>query len=574
MNGSVTGRGVLAAMLLVPYLVQAQAPERMQFCGMDLALSPGARTQIDAHITQIQASPRYFNEMVRRAYIYMPFIEEALQNAGVPDDLKYMAIQESSLRPDAVSSSNAVGFWQFKTEAASEVGLRISELVDERRHIFRSSESAGRYLFKMYEDFDNWLYAVIAYYEGGTGAVKHTDPAYYGAAAMPVTENTHWYALKVLAHKLAFEEALGQRRRPEVTLTPYPTQGETSVRALIERHQADPVQFMEYNKWIVNEKKLPKNSQFTYYIPLQGEAYSGHIPDPTKVPGGGVPDLSPGLTYEAKRELVGTLSTLQEPPPAADTVPAAVPALAEEGGRRGGPDPLAAQDPAVLDPGRAAFFELRKDLHYGIHYVMFEGNTPMTALADRQGVLYSELLVWNGLVPGQEPEPGTLLYLDRIGKQPYHIVRPGERLADIAARRALSPGKIQKRNRMPKASLTIYTGQKLYLTEKKPAGEPVIILTAEQRPAAEPVRSTPPAPPAPRVETPRTVPPAPESAPAPAPGVREVQTRWLEHTVKTGETLWSIAKQYNTKVEIIKQINKLSGDQIHEGQRLRILARE
>jgi murein DD-endopeptidase MepM/ murein hydrolase activator NlpD len=39
----------------------------------------------------------------------------------------------------------------------------------------------------------------------------------------------------------------------------------------------------------------------------------------------------------------------------------------------------------------------------------------------------------------------------------------------------------------------------------------------------------------------------------------------LEHTVKAGETLWSIAKRYNTSVELIKQKNKLVNNQISSG---------
>ena len=48
--------------------------------------------------------------------------------------------------------------------------------------------------------------------------------------------------------------------------------------------------------------------------------------------------------------------------------------------------------------------------------------------------------------------------------------------------------------------------------------------------------------------------------------------RWVQHTVKPGEALWAISQLYGTKVEIIKQINKLENDYISEGQVLRILA--
>ena len=54
------------------------------------------------------------------------FIERELQQMGVPDDFKYLALQESTLNGDAVSSSNAVGYWQFKEATASEYQLKLS----------------------------------------------------------------------------------------------------------------------------------------------------------------------------------------------------------------------------------------------------------------------------------------------------------------------------------------------------------------------------------------------------------------------------------------------------------------
>ncbi|MCB0839852.1 MAG: LysM peptidoglycan-binding domain-containing protein, partial [Bacteroidetes bacterium] len=56
--------------------------------------------------------------------------------------------------------------------------------------------------------------------------------------------------------------------------------------------------------------------------------------------------------------------------------------------------------------------------------------------------------------------------------------------------------------------------------------------------------------------------------------IREVKTRWISHVVSPGESLWQISQKYGTKVEIIKMINKLTNDDISEGMRLKILAKE
>lgn len=49
--------------------------------------------------------------------------------------------------------------------------------------------------------------------------------------------------------------------------------------------------------------------------------------------------------------------------------------------------------------------------------------------------------------------------------------------------------------------------------------------------------------------------------------------QWITHIVAPGETLWQISQRYDTKVEIIKLINKLESSNISNGQTLRILAK-
>ena len=206
---------IMVFMLALVSTVQAQdVPDKITYCGIEISLSKGAREKLSSYISKIYESPPYFNAMVDRAGTFMPFVEEAFKSERVPDDLKYLIIQESSLKADAVSSSDAVGFWQFKEGAAQDYGLQVSKKVDERMHIYRASKAAAQYLKDGNNDFDNWVYAVIAFYEGLTGAVGYTNPEYYAKKKMMVTENLHWYVMKAIAHKLAYEDALNLDRPP------------------------------------------------------------------------------------------------------------------------------------------------------------------------------------------------------------------------------------------------------------------------------------------------------------------------------------------------------------------------
>lgn len=58
--------------------------------------------------------------------------------------------------------------------------------------------------------------------------------------------------------------------------------------------------------------------------------------------------------------------------------------------------------------------------------------------------------------------------------------------------------------------------------------------------------------------------------PAPAPVTRSNSSSRRYHTVKSGESLWSISRKYNTTVEKIQKLNGLRGTLIRPGQRLRV----
>lgn len=585
-------------------------PDRITYCGMELTISPGARAKIAEYVENMYISPRYFNDMVRRADTYMPIIKEGLQNVRAPLDLRFISIQESGLRADAVSTSNAVGFWQFKAPVAREVGLQVDEQIDERKHAFRASEAAGLYFAKANRDFDNWVYAVIAYYEGPTGAIPYTDPKFYGKKEMVISEDLHWYVLKAIAHKLAYEEAIAIRKRPDIWLLPLPTDGSENVRKLHQEYGIDEGLFLQYNQWISEHKRLPKGESFTYYIPRAGETYAGHIPDPNKVPGGGRPGPMLASTAPYTGE-VPNLPHQPDPKPVAESKPvreeipvspenintepiktqpsqgrpdnSSLPATTVAPNRPAGIPTPKAQSVMRLLRNEYADFPLTEDLEYGKSYVLYNGSRSLLQTAAEYGKRLTQLLEWNFMIPGQEPKPGTLLFLSHPSRVGFHVVREGDNLGHIAAIHYTTIRKIQKNNRMSKGELTIYVGQKLYLKSKKPKGEKMIVLTDDLI-----IRNSPPevvenpAPTSPPVTSkPDPVIPS-ESAnsattsapPAPQNEVEDVRTYWVEHTVKPGETLWAISKQYNTKVEIIKVINKLGTDDISEGQILRILARD
>jgi membrane-bound lytic murein transglycosylase D len=112
---------------------------------------------------------------MKRARRYFPWIEKRLKEMGLPDDLKYVTITESSLRPEVVSTSGAAGIWQFIPPTGEKYGMRKNRSIDERFDFFKATEGALSYLKSLYEDFGSWVLSMAAYNAGENKVKKEIE---------------------------------------------------------------------------------------------------------------------------------------------------------------------------------------------------------------------------------------------------------------------------------------------------------------------------------------------------------------------------------------------------------------
>jgi membrane-bound lytic murein transglycosylase D len=104
--------------------------------------------------------------------LYFPIFEEYLAKYNLPLELKYLPIVESGLDPTAVSSSGAVGLWQFLYNSSKMFDLEITSYIDERRDVYKATDAACRYLRYLYQTFNDWQ-LVLASYNGGPGVIRN-----------------------------------------------------------------------------------------------------------------------------------------------------------------------------------------------------------------------------------------------------------------------------------------------------------------------------------------------------------------------------------------------------------------
>ena len=101
--------------------------------------------------------------MLSNGNYYIPLFEEILDRTGLPLELKYLPVVESSLDPLSVSKTGAKGLWHLPLDIAQRYGLEINSMVDERYDPYRSTIAASQYLKDLYHIFGDWNLVIAAF---------------------------------------------------------------------------------------------------------------------------------------------------------------------------------------------------------------------------------------------------------------------------------------------------------------------------------------------------------------------------------------------------------------------------
>ncbi|MEO1257516.1 MAG: lytic transglycosylase domain-containing protein [Bacteroidota bacterium] len=136
---------------------------------------------------------------------YFPVIEPILQEHGIPDDFKYLAVAESNLS-NAVSPVGAKGFWQFMKGTAGDYGMEVNSEVDERYHLEKATRAACKYLKKHKEKLGSWANTAAAYNMGPSGfkneMVRQKFDSYFD---LNLNSETSRYVFRIMAIREVLE---------------------------------------------------------------------------------------------------------------------------------------------------------------------------------------------------------------------------------------------------------------------------------------------------------------------------------------------------------------------------------
>lgn len=268
-----------------------EVPRSIMFAGKKISLTAKDRHErMDREMISLCYSHTNSILQIKRANRLFPIIEPILKECGVPDDMKYLMIVESTGDIEARSPAGACGLWQFMESTGKEYGLEINKEVDERFNIEKATRAACKYLKDSYNIYGDWI-TVAASYNTGRGNVNKRKRAQEEDLAIDLVllPETSRYIFRILAVKTMFENPTkyGFRLRnsdlypqiPSKTITV--DSAVTSWPQLAKKHGLTYLQLREANPWI-RETFLTNKSKKRYKVAIPDAKALHYEPQKTK----------------------------------------------------------------------------------------------------------------------------------------------------------------------------------------------------------------------------------------------------------------------------------------------------
>ena len=532
----------------------------------------------------------YFTGWLSRSARYRPFIEAELKKAGLPQDLVFLAMIESGFNPSAYSCADASGLWQFIEETGRRHGLQVDSWVDERRHPEKSTRAAIKYLSKLYREFGDWYLAVAAYNAGErrieNAIADHDTRDFWEIAATDgIFLETKRYVPKLIAaiiiarnpEKYGFTD-IEYFKPQQYELIDVPAGTDLEVVSAVANTSLK--QLRALNNELLKTQTPPRKGSYALRIPTgTRELIAGNMDKLQRAHTAQLVASTNFLTHTVQRG--ETLSQICRHYNISTTTLLKANSLRSSKLQHG----LRLRIPATAttlvalkkdeQPKAIAASEAVNRPSTVLHQV--KAGETLTRIAAQYQVSVQDIMQWNKIAhqgtvrKGQQltlhlerPVPGATTVLATVAKSVANDEQPPARTAVAAA------GKPETR----KSAVPVLT-----VTKKQGGAQAPAVVAKQQATLTKAEAAKKQTAPAPVVAAGKKQAPAPtlatttggKQAATAATTVSVAKARKAESTwyvVKSGDTLWNIAKRFQISPQEIKELNKLPSNNLAQGDKL------
>lgn len=229
---------------------------------------------MNMHLKDIDKFKEYLND----SYYFMYFVIEELEKEQLPLELSLIPYIESNYDPFSISSSGAVGMWQFMPRTGRLYELNKTWWNEDRHDPYRSSQAAVGYLKYLYNRFGQDIYLTLAAYNAGPTLLDRrinqnkrrgleTD---FWSLSLP--NQTKEYVPKYLALKeLVFNAEKYELLLPDIPNSPVVRRikipGQVEIITLSEFLDIKPELLYKLNAGYTKWASAPKDESI-FYIPI------------------------------------------------------------------------------------------------------------------------------------------------------------------------------------------------------------------------------------------------------------------------------------------------------------------
>ncbi len=497
--------------------------------------------------------PTFMQGSLSRMTRYEVMIKTKLSDNNMPTDIIYQSLIESGFKVKAYSSASASGIWQFIRATGRRYKLKSDYWFDGRRNPDRATDAAIQYLTRLNNEFGDWYLSFAAYNCGETRVRrlirKHGTKDYW---KLPLPRETMRYVPRIIAATIIghYPEKFG--------ITGIETQVRSETESVTIKHcmSLDVAAKMINVSDSVMRAINPEVRRWC--TPPNLRSFE------LRVPKGRAEEFSKAYAKMDKKKLVKwvrhRVSWGESLGAIARKYGVTVSALKSANSIRGSKIwarqmlviPLSATkydrvtkastkkfDKKITKKKKKSTKGQKADTSYKTYRVRSGDN--LYNIARKFGVSMQKLLSWNSLSLKSVLYVGQRIKLYGVdgvdqpvlapkGNYVLHTVKSGESLYLISKKYSVTLSTLKRINNMRNSR--IYPGQKIKIKKQIKVKQPVIS---------------------------KTLPTIPKG-------------KRVDHRVKGGESIFKIALRYDVTVKEIKSWNKMKGTKIYPGQKLVIYA--